>query len=260
MTPVLVAENAGVQAGSRWLAQDISLQISSGEIVALVGPNGAGKSTLLAALAGDIDLASGRILLDGRDITTYRPRELAVRRAVLPQQTIIQFAFTAREIVEMGRSALDGDDIDDAVIDRVMRDTDSLEIAHRIFPTLSVGEQARVSLARVLAQETPLLLLDEPTAALDLRHQQMIMELARALADQGAAIAIILHDLNLASAFADAVVLMKAGRVMAIGSPEATLTESLLSGVFDCHVSVMRHPDTGGPLILPIASRIPLLL
>ncbi len=252
MTAVLRVERAGIQASSRWLVRDVSFSLERGEVLAILGPNGAGKSTLLAALAGDTALAEGDILLDDRPLLSYKAFDLARRRAVLPQQTFVQFAFTAREIVEMGRAAIDADRVDHGVVDRVLRETDAYDLQHRVFPTLSVGEQSRVSLSRVLAQETPLLLLDEPTAALDLRHQQLVMELAREMAGRGASLAVVLHDLNLASAFADRILLLREGRMAALGTPRETLTEPLLSEIFRCRVSVMPHPETGLPLVLPM--------
>jgi iron complex transport system ATP-binding protein len=251
MTTMLRVERVGIQASSRWLVRDVSFTLERGEVLAILGPNGAGKSTLLAALAGDITPAEGRILLGERPLASYKAIDLAQRRAVLPQQTFVQFAFTAREIVEMGRAAIDPERVDRAVIDRVLRETEAYDMQHRVFPTLSVGEQSRVSLARVLAQETPVLLLDEPTAALDLRHQQLVMELARQMAERGAALAVVLHDLNLASAYADRILLLREGRLASLGSPRETLTEPLLSDIFGCRVSVMPHPDTGLPLVLP---------
>lgn len=250
---LLQAESVSIQAGTRWLLRDISLAIDPGEIVALVGPNGAGKSTLLATLAGDLVPATGSVRLAGQEISSYRPKELALRRAVLPQQAIIQFAFTVREVVKMGRSPRSSALDDDRVIDRVLDQVDATPLASRIYPSLSVGEQARVSLARVLAQETPVLMLDEPTAALDLRHQQLVMTLSRELAEQGTAIVVILHDLNLAAAFADRIVLLKDGILMADGAPTETLNEPLLSAVFECEVAVTTHPLTGTPLVLPLS-------
>lgn len=252
MSAVLRVERVGIQASSRWLVRDVSFILARGEVLAILGPNGAGKSTLLAALAGDTTPAEGAILLDDRPILSIKPLELAQRRAVLPQQTFVQFAFTAREIVEMGRSAIDPRMVDRAVIDRVLQETDAYDIQHRVFPTLSVGEQSRVSLSRVLAQETPVLLLDEPTAALDLRHQQLVMELARDLAARGAAVVVVLHDLNLASAYADRILMLREGRTAALGTPRETLTEPLLSDVFGCRVAVIPHPETGLPLVLPM--------
>lgn len=256
MTPVLRVEGVGIQAGSRWLVRDVSFAVECGEVLAILGPNGAGKSTLLAALAGDTATSEGQIFLVDRALPSYKAVELARMRAVLPQQTFVQFAFTAREVVEMGRAAVDRGVVDRAVIDRVLRETDAYDMQHRVFPTLSVGEQSRVSLSRVLAQETPFLLLDEPTAALDLRHQQLVMELARKLAAQGAALVVVLHDLNLASAYADRILLLREGRMAALGTPRETLTEALLSEIFSCRVAVMPHPETGLPLVLPMTGTL----
>ena len=253
MTPSLVAERVGVEKGGRWLLRDVDLVVSPGEVVALVGPNGAGKSTLLRLLAGDEPPTTGRVLLDGRPVDAYRPRDLALRRAVLPQQAVVQFAFTAREIVEMGRAPhRDRDGEGEAVVARALARTEAAHLADRIYPSLSVGEQGRVSLARVLAQQAPILLLDEPTAALDLRHQGLVMALGRELAQAGGTIVVVLHDLNLAAGFADRVVVLNAGRIAGAGSPAETLTEPLLSDVFACPIAVVPHPVRGGPLVLPL--------
>lgn len=254
MSALLCADGVGIQANGRWLVRDVSFELHRGEVLAILGPNGAGKSTLLAALAGDSIPTEGTVYLDDRPITAFKPLELARWRAVLPQQTVVQFAFTAREIVEMGRSAIDTDAIDRLAVDRALQATDAYDLQHRVFPTLSVGEQSRVSLARVLAQETLVLLLDEPTAALDLRHQQLVMDLARDLASRGAALAVILHDLNLAAAYADRILMLRDGRPAALGDPTETLTEPILSDIFSCRVSVIPHPETGLPLVLPMSA------
>jgi len=246
----LAAIGAGVVIRDRWLLRGIDLEIVPGEVLALAGPNGAGKSTLLRALAGDLALSEGEIRLEGRALTEYRARDLALRRAVLPQQTVVEFAFTAREIVEMGRTAQRRDDNHAPAVTRAMSQTDALPFETRVFPSLSGGEQSRVSLARVLAQETPILLLDEPTANLDLRHQEMVMVLARQIADRGGVVVVIAHDLNLAAAHADRVAMLAGGRLAAVGTPWETFNEALLTSVFDCAVSVTRHPLRNCPLIL----------
>jgi len=251
MTTVrLAAIGVGVSVRDRWLLRGIDLEIGAGEIVALAGPNGAGKSTLLKALAGDLPITEGDIRLDGRPIADVRPRDLALKRAVLPQQTIVEFAFTAREIVEMGRSSRRRDDDHRTIVTRAMSQTDALAFETRTFPSLSGGEQSRVSLARVLAQEAPILLLDEPTANLDLRHQQMVMVLARRVADSGGSVVVIAHDLNLAAAHADRVAVLAGGRLVAIGTPWETLNEALLGRVFACAVAVTKHPFRDCPLVL----------
>ncbi len=244
-----------VVLGGSTLLEDVSFRVQAGEVLALVGPNGAGKSTLLRAVSGDLPPTHGSVLLDGKTTTAYHPRDLALRRAVLPQQTFLQFAFTAREVVEMGRGARGGRqerERDETVIASAMQRTETDTLALRTFPTLSGGEQARVTLARVLSQEAPILLLDEPTAALDLSHQQMVMEIARELAAAGGTVLAILHDLNLAAAYADRLAILHHGRLSAFAEPWEALDPNLLSEVFECPIAVARHPMRNCPLVLPL--------
>lgn len=250
----IAVEDLGVAVRGRWLLRNVDLRVGPGEIVAMAGPNGAGKSTLLRAMAGDVAAAEGRVLIDGRPVGSYRAHELALRRAVLPQQTVLQFAFTAREVVELGRGPRRGDG-DAMAVAASLAKTDTLHVAERDYPSLSGGEQARVSLARVLAQESPILLLDEPTAALDLRHQRMVMEVARRTAAAGGSVVVVLHDLNIAATYADRIVLLCGGRIVADGPPWQTMREPLLTEVFDCPITVIPHPVSGAPLILPIAGQ-----
>ena len=257
---MLQGRNISVRIGERTLLDGVSLTLAPGEVVALAGPNGAGKSTLLRVLAGDLTPTGGEVTLDGRPLARYRARELALRRAVLPQQTLMQFAFTAREVVAMGRhphdTRRDAPD-DEAIIAAALLRTETAPLAERAYPSLSGGEQGRVSLARVLAQEAPSLLLDEPTAALDLRHQQAVMAIARELAREGATVLAVLHDLNLAAAYADRIALMHAGRLVADGPPWQTLTEPLLTDVFACPIAVTPHPVRGCPLVISLPSKSP---
>ena len=255
--PMLEARDVSYRIGQAVLLDGVSLTLERGEVLALVGPNGAGKSTLLRLMAGDIRPSDGHLFLDGVPLDSHKAKALALRRAVLPQQTVLQFAFSSREVVMMGRSphlafAAAEREQDHVVVDRSMERTDTLELAQRVYPSLSGGEQQRVSLARILAQETPILLLDEPTASLDIHHQELVMEIARALADGGAAVLAVLHDLNLAAAAADRVALLKQGRLAALGPPWQVLTESRLSEVFAHPMSVMRHPVRDCPLIVPL--------
>lgn len=253
--PAIEVRSLSIIIGGSTLLDDVSFDVRGGEVLALVGPNGAGKSTLLRAVAGDIAPSNGIVRLDGKETTAYHPRELALRRAVLPQQTFLQFAFTAREVVEMGRGARTGRserERDDEVIDVAMARTATDALAARTFPTLSGGEQARVTLARVLSQEAPILLLDEPTAALDLSHQQMVMEIARDLAAEGGTVLAILHDLNLAAAYADRLAILHQGRLSAFAEPWEALDPALLSEIFECPIAVARHPMRDCPLVLPL--------
>jgi iron complex transport system ATP-binding protein len=259
---MLEAESVSYRAGAATLVDGVSLALARGEVLALVGPHDAGKSTLLRLLAGDLAPAEGRVLLDGRPLSSYRPGDLARLRSVMPQQTVLQFAFSAREVVMMGRAPrLRGGETaaDWAVVEACLARTDSLALAERSYLTLSGGEQQRVTLARVLAQETPILLLDEPTASLDLRHQELVMGVAREAAAGGAAVLAVLHDLNLAAAHADRVAVLSRGRLAALGPPREVFTEGLLGEVFEYPVVVLPHPLGDYPLIVPRGTQASIL-
>lgn len=247
----LRANGVGVRRGDATILRDVDLDVRRGEIIALVGPNGAGKSTLLGALSGDVD-ASGTVLLDDEPLRSWTPVEQAMRRAVLLQEITLSFPFTAWEVVAMGRAPWAGttfEDRDEAAIADAMAATDVSELSERAFGTLSGGEKSRVALARVLAQRTPILLLDEPTSALDLHHQELVMGVARARADAGDAIVVVLHDLNLAAAHADRVAVLADGRAVRVGKPDHVFTAGLVSHVYHHPVDVFPHPRTGNPLI-----------
>ncbi|GAB2711048.1 heme ABC transporter ATP-binding protein [Nocardia thraciensis] len=254
-TVTLSARQVSVDRGAGRVLDHVDLEVVAGQILALVGPNGAGKSTLLAALSGELDLATGTVELDGRPIGHWAPVDMARRRAVLPQNHTVGFPFTAREVVTMGRSPwarTARQDDDAAAIAAAMAATDTEHLAARPFPALSGGERARVALARVLAQDTPTLLLDEPTAALDLGHQEQVLRLARARAADGAAVVVVLHDLGIAAAYADRVAVLDGGRLAAAGPPRDILTTDLLSQIYQHPVEVFDHPRTGAQLVLPV--------
>ena len=236
------------------ILQDASISVRAGELHALLGPNGAGKSTLFGVLAGDTAPTSGHVTLNGTPLTAHKPKDLARMRGVLLQQNAVTFSFTAREVVAMGRvpwARTPAEDDDDEAIDEAMAKTDVLTLADRTVTSLSGGERARVALARVLAQRTRLLLLDEPTAALDLRHHEEVLQIARAEADNGAAVAVVLHDLDAALAVADRVTLLARGRVVAQGAAREVLTAERIEEVYGQVVDVLTHPDTGEPIIVP---------
>ena len=249
MTAALVAKNLVVVRGSTTLLNDVSLEVRAGELVAVLGPNGAGKSTLLGAVAGDFPLTSGSVTLNGSNIDELAPNDLARVRAVLPQQISISFPFTVREIVAMGRSPWR--DTNDAMrIDAAMQRLDVTALQERVYQTLSVGEQARVSMARVLAQDTPLLLLDEPTAGFDIGQQERFLAIARSLVDEGRGVVAVLHDLNVAMRFATRVVVIHEGRCVASGDPQSVLTPALLSDVYHQKIQVTTTAE-GRSVILP---------
>jgi iron complex transport system ATP-binding protein len=239
--------------GGRAILDDASIDIRAGEIHALVGPNGAGKSTLFGVLAGDVTAQIGAVTLDETPIAAIRPQALARARAVLLQENAVSFPFTAEQVVRMGRAPwarTESAEQDDDRVATAMEATEVAPLASRPVTSLSGGERARVALARVLAQSTGILLLDEPTAALDLKHHEDVMRLIRAQADAGVAVAIVLHDLNAALAHADRVTLLADGRVAASGTADEVLTADRIEAVYGQPVDVFPHPLTGVPLVV----------
>ncbi|MFD0253898.1 heme ABC transporter ATP-binding protein [Streptomyces sp. NPDC127113] len=248
------ADGLRVLLGGRTVLDGVGVTVRAGEVLALVGPNGAGKSTLLGALAADVPVTEGLVRVHGRPVARWTAPELALRRAVLPQSASLSFPFPVAEVVRMGRAPWAGSDReneDDAAVAEAMARTEVTGFAGRPFSALSGGERARVALARVLAQRAPLLLLDEPTAALDLRHQELVLRLCRERARAGDAVVVVLHDLALAAAYADRVAILRAGRIAAEGPPAEVFDEDLLSEVYDQPVEVLPHPRTGALLVVP---------
>lgn len=255
----LSTRHVSFRAGGTSILEGIDLDVRYGEVLALVGPNGAGKSTLLGLFAGDITPTSGTVLVDERPLSNWRPRELARARAVLLQVNQVAFSFTAQQVVEMGRApwgdARHGGD-DERAIAHAITVTDIAHLTDRMFPTLSGGEKARVSLARVLAQETAIVLLDEPTAALDLRHQEHVLGVARDLASRGRAVVVVLHDLSLAAAYADEIAMLHGGRLVARDTPREVLTAERVETVYGTPVVILEDPGTGSPIVLPRRERV----
>jgi iron complex transport system ATP-binding protein len=260
MTTVIAATSVTMRIGAKMLLDDASLSVAPGEVVALVGPNGAGKSTLMRMLAGELKPASGNVTLKGRAIQSYTPRALALHRAVLSQNTSVAFPFTVGEVVRMGAGDRHGGAIDD-LAGRALADVDLAAFSDRIIGTLSGGEQQRAHFARVLLQLScgeaahgpGLLLLDEPTASLDLKHQLDMLEAVGRCARRGVTVVAILHDLNLAAMSADRIVVLDQGGVAAAGTPAETVTDEVLARVFKCSVTVGRAPPPGVPFVLPHA-------
>lgn len=250
----LRAEGVTVERAGRPILSQVDLEVHHGETLALVGPNGAGKSTLLGALCGDLRPKTGTVEIAGAPLNAWTPRELAMRRSMLPQHHTLSFPFTVAEVVRMGRMPWFGTELeeeDDSAVGQAMRDADVAALADRPFPSLSGGEQARVALARVLAQRAAVVLLDEPTAALDIRHQELVFAVTRGQTVRGHAVVAVVHDLGLAAAYADRVAVLSAGRLVACGPPHEVLTQSLLSEVYQHEIEVLPHPRTGRPLVLP---------
>jgi iron complex transport system ATP-binding protein len=253
----LEARDLSVRYGALQAISDVSVDVRPGEVVGIVGPNGSGKTTLVRALAGLARPAAGVVRLGERPVGGFARRDLARLVAYVPQDPVTAFAFTALEVVLMGRAphghglGLAGRS-DLAVAREALARLDVTHLEDRPIQRLSGGERQRVFLARALAQRPAVLLLDEPTTHLDLAHQLGICSLMRELAlGDGLTVAAVLHDLTLAGAYCDRVVLLAAGRIVAAGPPREVLTAAAIEAVFRVAVRVERHPTTGAPFVLP---------
>ncbi|MBL29155.1 MAG: heme ABC transporter ATP-binding protein [Rhodospirillaceae bacterium] len=259
---MLAANAIHVSRGGNEILKGVDFALVPGEMVAIIGPNGAGKSTMLHALSGAVVPDSGRVTLDNAPLASWPRRDLARKRAVLPQASTLNFPFRTFEVVLLGRSPHVGrvEHSDDyAITEQAMREADILHLADRLYTTLSGGERQRVQFARALAQISGLrrggneddgrayLLLDEPTNNLDIAHQHTILRTARRLTEEGLGVMAVLHDPNLAATYADRIVVMRDGRVVADSSPWAVLTETLIADVFGVSVTIGRHPGADRP-------------
>lgn len=244
----IIASNITVTVGSATLVHDASLTLSPGELVAILGPNGAGKTSLLRALLGLVDVASGRALLDGENCATLPATERARFVSYLPQRRPLAWPNKVRDVVALGRfahgaalgrlSAPDAEAVDDAICA-----CDLVALAERSTDTLSGGEIARVHFARALAACAPLLIADEPTAALDPLHQLGIAQLLRDFVDKGGGALVVLHDISLAARFADRLLWMQGGGIVATGSPAETLSSELIRDIYGVHAHVAQDDN-----------------
>lgn len=250
--PWVHAREVGYRIGEHHLLRRADLDLRPGSVVALVGPNGAGKSTLLGLIAGDLVPTSGTLLVGGRSPEEWKAADLARHRSVMVQQHQVRFAFSVSEIVQMGRIPHAPSPRDDSIVERALRAADLEHLSERDMTTLSGGELARTVYARVLAQTTPLMLLDEPTAALDLRHQEAVMRTASEVASAGGCVLVVLHDLNLAARYAHRIAMFDRGVLVADGTPRDVLTAERIGAVYGQEVRVLRHPVSGSPLVVPV--------
>jgi iron complex transport system ATP-binding protein len=261
VTALLEAQSVSMVVGGATLVDGIDLCIKAGEIVAIVGPNGAGKSTLLRMLSGDLRPTRGEVRLKQRDIRLYPPRLLAFHRAMLSQHVNVTFPFTVEEIVHMGAGDT-GRAAAQHLVDAALGEVGLAHFSHRQLPTLSGGEQQRAHFARVLVQLAcgearhgpGLLLLDEPTSSLDMRHQIDLVETAKRRAQNGTAVIAVLHDLNLAMRFADRIVLLHRGRLAVDGGRSEAITAETIRRIFEVDVTI-DYTDQGVPFLLPQTMR-----
>ena len=248
--PAIAAHDLHYEVDAATLLEGVSLRADKGQLVGLIGPNGSGKSTFLKAISGQIRSQGGTVSLDGNDIRTLSARQVAASLALVPQIAPYTYGFTSLELVLMGRYPhlgrfqMEGKE-DDRIARNAMRLTETEPFAERTLDTMSGGERQRVFVSRALAQGPRVLLLDEPTANLDVLHQIKVFELVRRLVDSGLTAVAAIHDLNLAARYSDRLVLLSGGRMLAEGPVEAVLTPEIIRVAFGVESAVYREPATG---------------
>ena len=255
-------ENVGVELGETTVLDGVSMSVESGQFLALVGPNGAGKTTLLRTANGLLSPSRGTVTVDGRAVSELSAREVGRLVATVPQETTLAFDFDVSEVVAMGRTPhrsrfSTATDADRAAVESALDRTETAQFADRPVSELSGGERQRVVLARALAQETPVLLLDEPTASLDINHQVRTLSLARDLADEEKTVVAAIHDLDLAARFCDSVALLSEGELLATGRPEDVLDAERLEAAFGVRTAVGTDAVTGTPTVTPLSDAPP---
>ncbi|WP_251550499.1 ABC transporter ATP-binding protein [Neobacillus muris] len=253
----LGVEDVTIQYDHRVISKNLSIEIPDGSFTVIIGPNACGKSTLLRTLSNLIKPSAGHVLLDGKLISTYKSKEVAKRLGLLPQSSTAPDGITVANLVAHGRYPYQNliqqwTETDEQAVTTAMELTNTAELANRFVDELSGGQRQRVWVAMVLAQQTPLLLLDEPTTYLDIAHQIELLELFTDLNEQGNTLVAVLHDLNHAARYATHLIAMKAGKVIAQGNPSDIVTEELVEEVFGLKCKVIKDPVTDTPLIVPL--------
>ena len=254
----IVADNISLHLAGFDLLRNINLSVEAGQVTVLVGPNGAGKSSLLKVLTGELNPTQGAVWLNHRELSDWDIQDKANVLAVLPQHSELNFPFTANEVVALGCIPhATGYAVDQKIIADALQMVDASYLERRLYTQMSGGEKQRVQLARVLAQiwspnslGEQFLVLDEPTAAFDLAHQQMTLEIVKQFSKRGVGVLMVVHDLNLAARCADNLVVMNGGGVEAFGSPDKILTEQLVEKVFEVKATISRHPSANTPLVI----------
>jgi iron complex transport system ATP-binding protein len=255
----LSAQSVSVGYGADPVVRDLSLDVPDGAVTTIIGPNGCGKSTLLRAMARLLKPSSGTVLLDGEPIASIPTREVSQRLALLPQSPVAPDGLLVRDLVGRGRHPhqrwfAQWSSSDESVVEQALRMTDTWELRDRALDQLSGGQRQRAWIAMTLAQDTDLVLLDEPTTYLDLAHQVEVLDLVTRLnRERGRTVAMVLHDLNLAARYSDLVVVMKDGVIVASGPPREVFTAELLESVFGLRADVLADPRSGLPVVVPVS-------
>ncbi|HHG3226000.1 Fe(3+) dicitrate ABC transporter ATP-binding protein FecE [Vibrio parahaemolyticus] len=254
---MLRTQNLSVAYGKQTIIPALSLSIPQGKITALVGPNGCGKSTLLKTLVRINKPASGQVLYDDKPLSSYGDKCLARSLSLLPQILVSPEGITVRKLVEYGRSPYLShwgrlSQQDKTLVEHAMQDTGVIEFADKPVESLSGGQRQRAWIAMVMAQDTDVVMLDEPTTYLDLSHQVELMKLMRQMNDKGKTVVVVLHDLNQACRYCDHLVVLEKGQLVTQGTPQEVLTEGMLASVFDLQARVFNDPISGTPMCVAV--------
>ncbi|ALG86833.1 ABC transporter [Gordonia phthalatica] len=259
--PRLCAERLSVGYDATTIIENLDVEIRTGQVTTIVGPNGCGKSTLLRTLSRLLTPSAGRVLLDGHDIADQKPKHVARTLGLLPQNPVAPDGLTVSDLVSRGRHPHQSwfrqwSSDDEQAVAQAMELTSTTALADRAVDSLSGGQRQRVWIAMTLAQQTDLILLDEPTTYLDLAHAVDVLDLVDELrTDHGKTVVMVLHDLNLAARYSDALVVMRAGEIVAEGAPEDVLTPELLAASFGLTSQIVSDPISGTPMVVPIGRR-----
>ena len=260
--PPLKATGIHFSYGQRVILHEMSLEVGFGDVVGLVGPNGSGKTTFLRIVGGSLSPQKGTVYVDGKELPSLRPKDRARLVATVQQTPAVPTGFTALEVVMMGRNPHLGllqweGPKDMEACGRAMELTETSEFAHRLVTSLSGGELQRVFIARALAQETSVLILDEPTAHLDISYQTSVLDMIEKIRRQtNITVLVAMHDLTLAAQYCNRIAALYQGNVFAVGEPSEVLTVEVVSEVFGAPVSVVKHPVHSTPVILPVGQTV----
>lgn len=258
MEPIVTLKNIGFRYDQIWALKGVSLQVNRGEIVGILGPNGSGKSTLLKIMNGILTSQEGEVLIHNRPLSNYRRSHIARAVAMVAQESHFRFSFSVLEVVLMGRFPhlrrfqFEGDK-DMAVALNALKATHALELAERSIHELSGGEKQRALIARALAQDPDIILLDEPTSFLDLKYKREIFQLISFLSrEKGLSVVVVSHDIDLAAQYCHRVMMLKNGSIYKMGEPSEVITAANVEAVYDCPVLVETNPVTGRPRVMPL--------
>lgn len=256
----IVVENATIGYDKSVISTQLSVQIPDSSFTAIIGPNGCGKSTLLRALARVLSPTAGQVLLDGKVISAYKSKEVARQLGLLPQTSLAPDGIRVADLVARGRAPYQNliqqwRESDESAVAAALAATRLTDLSGRLVDELSGGQRQRVWVAMLLAQDVPIMLLDEPTTFLDIAHQYELMELFRGFHDEGKTLVAVLHDLNQAARYADHLIVMRDGQVITTGAPGEIITKELIEDVFGLRALIIPDPVTGTPTVVPLDPR-----